>query len=167
MLSPSVGTVRYMAPELLNPSGFGLENSNPTKESDIYAFGMVTYQVRNAYFVPGTTPEGSVKVTTGLQPFPGAKDGAIMYNIFAGERPVCPSEPNEWTSDDVWNFISRCWGPSWDGRPDIDCIVNVLNDAADGVEVRRQEAPNDRGTRTSRPTPGAPHKSQIPVMSGD
>ena len=43
--SPTVGTVRYMAPELLNPSGFGLKNSNPTKKSDTYAFGMVTYQV--------------------------------------------------------------------------------------------------------------------------
>ena len=43
--SPSVGTVRYMAPELLNPSGFGLKNSNPTKKSDIYAFGITNYQV--------------------------------------------------------------------------------------------------------------------------
>ena len=34
-----------MAPELLNPSGFGLKNSNPTKKSDIYAFGITTYQV--------------------------------------------------------------------------------------------------------------------------
>ena len=48
--SPSVGTVRYMGPELLNPSGFNLKNSNPTKKSDIYAFGMVTYQVSNARF---------------------------------------------------------------------------------------------------------------------
>jgi len=47
MTSPSVGTVRYMAPELLNHFGFGLENSNPTKKSDIYAFGVVTYQVSN------------------------------------------------------------------------------------------------------------------------
>ena len=45
MMSPSVGTVRYMAPELLDPSGFDLRNSNPTKKSDIYAFGVVTYQV--------------------------------------------------------------------------------------------------------------------------
>jgi hypothetical protein len=34
-----------MAPELLNPSGFDMKNSNPTKKSDIYAFGVVTYQV--------------------------------------------------------------------------------------------------------------------------
>jgi len=44
--SPLVGTVRYMAPELLNPPGFGLKDSISTKKSDIYAFGMVTYQVR-------------------------------------------------------------------------------------------------------------------------
>ena len=156
-----------MAPELLNPSSSGLGGGNPTKQSDIYAFGMVTYEVRNAYFVPGTATESSIKVTTGLQPFQGIKDGAIMYDVVTHERPVRPSEPNEWTSDDVWNFISRCWGPSWDGRPDMDCIVNVLNDAADGIEVRRREAPKDQGKRTSHPTPGALYKSQIPVMSKD
>jgi len=43
--SPTIGTVRYMGPELLNPPGFGLTSSNPTKRSDIYAFGMTTYQV--------------------------------------------------------------------------------------------------------------------------
>ena len=42
---------RYTAPELLNPSGFGLTNSNPTKKSDIYAFGVATYQVSVACFM--------------------------------------------------------------------------------------------------------------------
>ena len=37
--------IRYLAPELLNPSDFGLEESIPTEMSDIYAFGLVTYQV--------------------------------------------------------------------------------------------------------------------------
>ena len=37
--------IRYMAPELLNPSDFGLVDSSSTKESDIYTFGLVTYQV--------------------------------------------------------------------------------------------------------------------------
>ena len=45
--SSEVG-IRYMAPELLNPSNFRLEGSSPTKESDIYAFGLVTYQVSTA-----------------------------------------------------------------------------------------------------------------------
>ena len=40
------GYVRYMAPELLNPSQFCLPNSNPTKESDVYSIAMTTYQER-------------------------------------------------------------------------------------------------------------------------
>lgn len=38
--------LQYLAPELLNPSSFGLRNRTPTKESDVFAFGMVTYQAR-------------------------------------------------------------------------------------------------------------------------
>ena len=60
MASPFVNTVRYMAPELLDPSSFGLKNSNTTKKSDIYAFGMVTYQVSNVYLISDTTIKGSI-----------------------------------------------------------------------------------------------------------
>ena len=51
---PSPTTVRYMAPELLNPPGFGLRHSSPTEKSDVYAFGAVMFQVRNTRFTPGT-----------------------------------------------------------------------------------------------------------------
>ena len=39
------GVVRYMAPELLNPAQFHLQNSNPTKESDVYSLAMTAYEV--------------------------------------------------------------------------------------------------------------------------
>ena len=39
------GTMTFMAPELLVPSKFGLEDSFPTPQADIYAFGLVIYQV--------------------------------------------------------------------------------------------------------------------------
>jgi serine/threonine protein kinase len=43
------GTYRWMSPELLDPEGFGVpqsEGSNrPTRQSDCYAFGMVIYEV--------------------------------------------------------------------------------------------------------------------------
>lgn len=39
------GVVRYMAPELLNPTQFNLANKNPTKESDVYSFALTTYEV--------------------------------------------------------------------------------------------------------------------------
>jgi serine/threonine protein kinase len=45
----SKGTIRWMAPELLIPEEYGLETCVPTKASDIYAFGMVIYEVHYFY----------------------------------------------------------------------------------------------------------------------
>lgn len=39
------GTTMFMAPELLAPSRYGLESAVPTREADIYAFGLVMLQV--------------------------------------------------------------------------------------------------------------------------
>ena len=39
------GTMAFMSPELLVPSKFGMTNSLPTQEADIYAFGSVIFQV--------------------------------------------------------------------------------------------------------------------------
>ena len=92
---------------------------------------------------------------TRKQPFPGAKDGVIIYSVVTGERPARPQEPNELVSDNVWNFISRCWSSSWDARPDVDFAINALHDAADAVEVRRRKAyatATDQGKRTRRGT---------------
>lgn len=40
------GVVRYMAPELLNPSQFNLNNGSPSKASDVYSLAMTAYEVR-------------------------------------------------------------------------------------------------------------------------
>jgi hypothetical protein len=50
---PSV--VRYMAPELLDPSTAQVTRRNPLKESDIYSLAMTTYQVFPPYFVACVT----------------------------------------------------------------------------------------------------------------
>ena len=39
------GTRLCMAPELLAPEKFGKKNSRPTQPADMYAFGMVIYEV--------------------------------------------------------------------------------------------------------------------------
>lgn len=39
------GTFSFMAPELLDPAKFGSTNSIPTREADIFAFGLVMLQV--------------------------------------------------------------------------------------------------------------------------
>ena len=38
-------SVRWLAPELLFPGKFGLESARRTKETDIYAFAMVMFEV--------------------------------------------------------------------------------------------------------------------------
>jgi hypothetical protein len=39
------GTTRWMPPELLRPEKFGFSHNNPTKASDVYALGMVIFEV--------------------------------------------------------------------------------------------------------------------------
>ena len=39
------GTMTFMSPELLVPSKFEMKDSVPTPEGDIYAFGLVSFQV--------------------------------------------------------------------------------------------------------------------------
>ena len=41
----SGGTHRWTSPELLDPDSFGVIGDRPTKKSDIYALGMVVYEV--------------------------------------------------------------------------------------------------------------------------
>lgn len=43
---PQGCAVQFMAPELLVPEMFGEETSLPTQQADIYAFGLVIFQVR-------------------------------------------------------------------------------------------------------------------------
>ena len=38
-------SVRWLAPELLFPEEFGLDGARRTKETDVYAFAMVMYEV--------------------------------------------------------------------------------------------------------------------------
>ena len=47
-------TIPFMAPELLAPPRFELGGSTPSKEADIYALGMVIYQVRAAQYLTRT-----------------------------------------------------------------------------------------------------------------
>lgn len=43
------GSLRWMAPELIQPSQFGLKIAMPNAESDVYALGCVYLEVRNLY----------------------------------------------------------------------------------------------------------------------
>ena len=82
-----------------------------------------------------------MQIATGREPFREVKDGVVIYNVVAGERPDRPLDPNEWVSGDVWDLISRCWSSSLDSRPDAMFVINALISAADAVEIRRGTRP--------------------------
>lgn len=85
------GTTPWMSPELLEPEGFGLKESRPTKESDCYALGMVVYEVLSgrAPFAPSKVP---------------------VVKVLRGERPEKPQEA--WFTDGVWQTLQLCWSQS-------------------------------------------------------
>jgi len=39
------GTYQFMSPERLMPRKYGMTNGLPTKEADVYSFGLVIFQV--------------------------------------------------------------------------------------------------------------------------
>ena len=45
------GTFPFKAPELLVPGVYGLKDARPTREADIFAFGLVVLQVRAVFVV--------------------------------------------------------------------------------------------------------------------
>ena len=63
MATSSLGDIRYMAPELLNPKQFGLGRSSPSKETDVYSFGMTAYRVFSSYLVARVTDKCPLLMT--------------------------------------------------------------------------------------------------------
>ena len=94
-LPPSIesGTTQWMSPELLDPEGFNLERSRPTRESDCYALGMLIYEVlsEQAPFAPSKVP---------------------VLKILRGDRPKRPErERGVLFTDDIWSVLELCWKP--------------------------------------------------------
>ena len=120
----------FMSPELLVPSKFGMKNSIPTPEADIYAFGLVVFQVREprrnyrlfSYFV---------QVLTGEIPFRGVRRTELGYSITRGERPNKPASASAiGFSDSLWSFVQRCWAGDMNMRPKVTEVVTHLKEAA-------------------------------------
>jgi serine/threonine protein kinase len=130
------GTTMFMSPELLVPGKFGITDSVPTPEADIYAFGLVIYQVceQDRGYLPFTY---IVQVLTGELPFRGLRMGEIALNVVQGVRPTKPKNASAiGFSDSLWSFVQRCWDGKMELRPKVAEVVTQLERAAadwDGV----------------------------------
>ena len=99
-----------MGPELLYPEQFGLQDSQPTKESDCYAFGMVIYEVLSSQ-----------------APFASSANAVVIRKVLDGERPERPQgEESVWFVDDLWKMTELCWAARPESRPSIESVLECL-----------------------------------------
>ena len=103
------GTIRWMAPELLDPEKYGFRDGRPTRHSDCYALGMVVYEV-----------------LSGRIPFDSVRDLFVMERVVQGERP----EREECFSDHIWNVLENCWNSSPGDRPSVEDVLQCLEEAS-------------------------------------
>ena len=124
------GTTMFMSPELLVPSMFGMKDSQPTPEADIYAFGLVVFQVcEQGHGHPPFTYLH--QVLTGETPFRGIRTGEVSFNVVRGVRPTKPENASAiGFSDSLWRFIQRCWDGDMKLRPKVAEVVARLETAA-------------------------------------
>ncbi|KNZ73294.1 Light-sensor Protein kinase [Termitomyces sp. J132] len=121
------GTAGFEAPELVDPD---IEFSRRTKASDIYAFGMVCYEM-----------------FTGERPFSKVKPVALITRIMRGQHPEKPRGElyeERGLTDDIWLLMKRCWNRVPDDRPTIAQIKQSL-------PRLESEWRNEEWTRSSRP----------------
>ena len=110
------GTTPYMAPELMHPVKFGLNQSRLSREGDIYAIGMVVYEI-----VTGVRPFG-------LENFGGPE---MVCVVLDGMRPAKPENAEAiGFGGGVWDLVERCWNEDRTQRPGSGDVRQRLTVAA-------------------------------------
>ena len=104
----AVGTSRWLAPEMINPSrdanGMLVVESKP---ADIFAFAMVV-----------------VEVFTGKIPFGEEKNEAVVLRISQGGRPEMPENARAvGLTRDIWKLLESCWQQDTRKRPTIEEVM--------------------------------------------
>lgn len=123
------GSTRWMAPELFEGDG----TACCSKESDVYAFGMMCIEV---CFDPGHSflfIHEKAKVFTGKFPFHQQKtDAAVIVQVMSGVRPPRPLDD---FSEVIWVSIKRCWQQECNSRPKMSELLPLFKTASQGVET--------------------------------
>ncbi len=97
MMTKNIGTINWMAPELLQESGMINERT------DVYSFGMVLFEIVSNLipFYDRKTPE------------------QIMFALVQGRRPIISKK----VDSELSNLIRDCWKQSNEERPSIHQIL--------------------------------------------
>ena len=137
------GSYPWMSPELLDQDD--TSEHGPTKESDIYALGMLIYEVRTrGRRQPSLTiakdSNREKQVLCGKAPFDDLPNPAmIVVEITRGTRPKKPEDAARFGfTDGLWAILERCWSADKEARPELGTILSCLSDAGLSSEDRWQ-----------------------------
>lgn len=142
----------FMSPELLIPEEVGRSGPTPTPQADVYAFGLVIFQVCEEVYgcQPFIYNHILLQVLTGEIPFRGIPQSALGFYVHRGDRPLKPDNASAiGFSDSLWHFTERCWDGKAESRPGAREVVTHLMEAAarwSGVmppSVRADDAASD------------------------
>ncbi|KLO13867.1 kinase-like protein [Schizopora paradoxa] len=126
------GTVRWMAVELL-PSVSGDEPSKHDKRSDVWAFGMVIYELLS-WDVPFNNKHNDV---------------LVLMAIVNGQVPEKPERPERGYDQSIfsllWKLASSCWTRNT-SRPTAEYIADYLTENI----ITRQAKLTESSTRTPK-----------------
>jgi serine/threonine protein kinase len=121
---PTVGTLQWMAPELMS-----LQGHQDYFAADVYAFGIILWEL-----------------AAREPPYVGVDEGTIRAGVKAGERPEIPADcPAEWAA-----LIKACWAQKPADRPRFATLVGPLRALVDATpEPPRSTTPG--AAQTPRP----------------
>lgn len=122
------GSVRWLAPEIIDPERFGKTSSRPTYESDVYSFGVVCVEVGSA--IPRAPLFIFIfsQLYLGRAPLENLLDVTLLRDIPEGLRPNRPhfaigSMP---MSDELWQLTNLSWENLASDRPKAEELVQHM-----------------------------------------
>lgn len=122
------GNLRYMAPELLKEPPMNPNHKLHTKESDVWAFGMVLYVSLRLCADTQTNDvlTTSKELLSGNVPYDHLKvDAEVVNAINSVQYPSRPQLSTREDFDEMWYICSQCWWESPRLRPKCSRLVNV------------------------------------------
>ncbi|KAJ4477784.1 kinase-like domain-containing protein [Lentinula edodes] len=116
------GSLRWLAPEFINPTPTPQHNQGKLTSRDIYAFGCTVFEL-----------------LTGQPPFYHHNlDIKVAIDVLNGVRPVLSTDvvPNETIYKAICRMLDTCWSEQIMGRPDAEGVLESLRRMQDDLQVQ-------------------------------
>ncbi|KAF9065110.1 kinase-like domain-containing protein [Rhodocollybia butyracea] len=111
------GSLRWLAPEFINPPSYTVAGAGMLIPRDIYAFGCTV-----------------VEILTGKPPFSHlSQDITVAMKVLGGERPLLPAQaiPLESAFESMHSMLEQCWSEKNSDRPSAQRILDLITSPHD------------------------------------